>query len=84
MALSSTDMVGSVLAFLVIDNEGTRLMAKYYNMNFKTIDEELEFEARLFAKSSKMSTKVGDCWFISVIIPPIRRHTKCRSVHGHL
>lgn len=54
-------MVGSVLALLVIDSEGTRLLAKYYSMDLKSVDEELDFERRLFHKSSKMATRSAEC-----------------------
>ena len=61
--MSSADMVGSVLALLVIDNEGYRLLAKYYNLNFRSVDEELSFEKRIFAKASKMAGQSIECKF---------------------
>ncbi len=55
------EIVGQVLGLLVIDNEGTRLLAKYYHMTFASVDEELNFERRLFQKASKMAARTGEC-----------------------
>lgn len=55
------DMVGSVLALLVIDNEGYRLLAKYYNLSLRSVDEELDFEKRIFSKASKMAGQSPEC-----------------------
>ncbi len=55
--------MGSVLALLVIDSEGTRLLAKYYGMQLRSVDEELDFERRLFHKASKMATGAAECKF---------------------
>ena len=59
--MSTSDMVGSVLALIVLDNEGTRLLAKYYHMELKSVDDELDFERRLFQKASKMATHSVEC-----------------------
>eukprot|EP00831_Metopus_contortus_P057295 TRINITY_DN4974_c0_g1_i3.p1 TRINITY_DN4974_c0_g1~~TRINITY_DN4974_c0_g1_i3.p1 ORF type:complete len:182 (-),score=38.74 TRINITY_DN4974_c0_g1_i3:241-786(-) len=58
--------VHGVLALIVIDNEGTRLLAKYYDMDLKTVDEQLEFEKRLFIKSSKMTSKASECDILNI------------------
>ena len=62
-------MVGSVLALLVMDNEGTRLLAKYYKMELRSVDEELDFERRLFMKASKMATHSAECitYFLTLL-----------------
>ena len=59
--MASVDMVGSVLALLVIDNEGYRLLAKYYNLSLRSVDEELDFEKRIFSKASKMAGQSPEC-----------------------
>lgn len=59
----SEDIVGSVLAFLVIDTEGNRLLAKYYGLKLRSIDDELDFEHKLFSKASKMATRSAECIF---------------------
>lgn len=53
----SGDMVGNVKGVIVLDNEGRRIIAKYYNeelnMGLQTNPQQKEFERQLFTKSNK-------------------------------
>ncbi|CAL8107102.1 unnamed protein product [Calicophoron daubneyi] len=43
----------SIKSILILDNDGKRIVAKYYNSMFPTAKEQLEFESKLFKKTSK-------------------------------
>ena len=51
--------VGDVKGCIILDNEGHRIIAKYYNANrgtpFETTQQQKNFERQLFLKSSKQS-----------------------------
>ena len=53
----SGDMVGNVKGVIVLDNEGRRIIAKYYNQEFnlglQTDQQQKVFERNLFQKSNK-------------------------------
>ena len=53
----SGDMVGNVKGVIVLDNEGRRIIAKYYNedlnVGLQTTSQQKEFERSLFTKSNK-------------------------------
>ena len=50
-------MVGNVKGVIVLDNEGRRIIAKYYNQEFnlglQTDQQQKLFERNLFQKSNK-------------------------------
>jgi len=48
--------VGKISALIVIDNEGNRLMAKYYSLDVKK-EESAMFEKHLFQRASKLTSK---------------------------
>eukprot|EP00826_Nyctotherus_ovalis_P051085 TRINITY_DN6366_c0_g1_i2.p1 TRINITY_DN6366_c0_g1~~TRINITY_DN6366_c0_g1_i2.p1 ORF type:complete len:175 (-),score=43.24 TRINITY_DN6366_c0_g1_i2:128-652(-) len=68
--MANADMVGSILALLVLDSEGKRLFTKYYNLTFKSKDEELDFEQEVFSKASTQSTDSEILTFDQYIIVP--------------
>ena len=43
----------TIKAMLILDNDGLRLVSKYFDTLFETIKEEKEFEKNLFAKTHK-------------------------------
>ena len=51
------DMVGNVKGVIVLDNEGRRIIAKYYNqdlnLGLQTDAQQKVFERALFTKSNK-------------------------------
>ena len=53
----SSDMVGNVKGVIVLDNEGRRIIAKYYNqeqnIGLQTNPQQKVFERNLFQKSNK-------------------------------
>ncbi len=49
--------MGKITALLVIDNEGNRLLGKYYSLDMKK-EESISFEKRLFQRASKLSSKL--------------------------
>ncbi|KAI3656276.1 hypothetical protein MP638_000222 [Amoeboaphelidium occidentale] len=48
----------STKAFILLDSEGKRLIAKYYSKDFPTIKEQKAFEKSLFEKSKKTSNEI--------------------------
>ncbi|CAH8485513.1 unnamed protein product [Heterobilharzia americana] len=45
----------SINSILILDNEGKRILTKYYDSSFPTVKLQLEFESKLFKKTSKSS-----------------------------
>lgn len=48
----------TVKAILILDNDGQRLLSKYYDDQFGTDREQREFEKNLFAKTSKANGEI--------------------------
>ena len=48
----------TVKAILILDNDGQRLIGKYYDDQFPSIKEQREFEKTLFSKTSKTSSEI--------------------------
>ena len=47
----------STKAFIILDNDGKRILAKYYTPEFPTSKEQLQLEKSLFDKSKKAQSK---------------------------
>ncbi|CAF1214487.1 unnamed protein product [Adineta ricciae] len=47
-----------IKGIIILDNDGNRLLAKYYNQSYTTIKEQKEFEKSLFNKTHKGSGDV--------------------------
>lgn len=47
-----------VKAILVLDNDGSRLLSKYYDDQFVSIKEQREFEKSLFSKTHKANAEI--------------------------
>ena len=47
-----------VKAILVLDNDGNRLLSKYYDNQFVSIKEQREFEKSLFIKTNKANAEI--------------------------
>ncbi|CAF1019577.1 unnamed protein product [Adineta ricciae] len=47
-----------IKGIIILDNDGNRLLAKYYNQSYATIKEQKEFEKSLFNKTHKGSGDV--------------------------
>ncbi|KAF7255979.1 hypothetical protein EG68_04590 [Paragonimus skrjabini miyazakii] len=45
----------SIKSILILDSDGKRIVAKYYDSSFSSVKEQLEFESKLFKKTSKSS-----------------------------
>ncbi|CAH8488372.1 unnamed protein product [Schistosoma rodhaini] len=43
----------SINSILILDSEGKRILAKYYDSSFPSVKLQLEFESKLFKKTSK-------------------------------
>ncbi|KAH9594460.1 Coatomer subunit zeta-1 [Schistosoma haematobium] len=43
----------SINSILILDSEGKRILTKYYDSSFPTVKLQLEFESKLFKKTSK-------------------------------
>ena len=41
----------------VLDNEGLRICAKYYDKTYPTLVEQTELERKLFSKTKNMNTR---------------------------
>lgn len=48
----------SVKAILILDNDGSRLVGKYFSNEFPTIKEQKDFEKNLFAKTHKANGEI--------------------------
>jgi len=48
----------TVKAIIILDNDGQRLVGKYYDDQFSTIKEQKEFEKNLFAKTNKQNGEI--------------------------
>lgn len=48
----------TIKAILILDNDGNRLVGKYYDEQFATVKEQKEFEKGLFAKTSKANGEI--------------------------
>ncbi|KAA0190703.1 Coatomer protein complex subunit zeta 1, partial [Fasciolopsis buskii] len=46
----------SIKAVLILDGDGKRIVAKYYDNTFSSAKEQLEFESKLFKKTNKSSS----------------------------
>ena len=58
MSSNIEGFVGDVKGVLILDNEGARVMAKYYNSKgtfFETLSSQKAFERSIFQKSNKVS-----------------------------
>lgn len=47
-----------VKALLVLDGEGNRVCAKYYDKSYPTLKEQLELESNLYKKTKNMPTRL--------------------------
>ncbi|CAF3121826.1 unnamed protein product [Rotaria sp. Silwood2] len=47
-----------IKGIIILDNDGNRMLAKYYNQLFSTVKEQKEFEKSLFTKTHKGSGDV--------------------------
>lgn len=48
----------TIKAILVMDNDGKRLVSKYYDEQFPSIKEQKDFEKSLFAKTHKANAEI--------------------------
>jgi hypothetical protein len=48
----------TVKAILILDNDGTRLVGKYFDDQFPSVKEQKEFEKTLFAKTNKANGEI--------------------------
>ena len=48
----------TIKAILIIDNDGNRLVSKYFDSQFETIKDQKEFEKSLYAKTSKANGEI--------------------------
>ena len=48
----------TVKAILILDNDGNRLVGKYFDDQFPNVKEQKEFEKTLFAKTSKANGEI--------------------------
>ena len=53
--MNMEDIVGNIQGVVLLDNEGNRIFAKYFNMNFQNVEQEKEFELKLYKKAGKQS-----------------------------
>ncbi|KAK2160041.1 hypothetical protein LSH36_141g03000 [Paralvinella palmiformis] len=47
-----------VKAILILDNDGNRLLSKYYDDQFPTVKEQKEFEKNLFNKTHRANAEI--------------------------
>ncbi|CAF4411550.1 unnamed protein product, partial [Adineta steineri] len=47
-----------IKGIIILDNDGNRILAKYYNQSYATVKEQKEFEKSLFNKTHKGSGDV--------------------------
>uniref|UniRef100_A0A0X3P8C4 Coatomer subunit zeta n=1 Tax=Schistocephalus solidus TaxID=70667 RepID=A0A0X3P8C4_SCHSO len=45
----------AIKAILILDSDGKRILAKYYDNTFPTLKAQLDFEKKLFSKTNKTS-----------------------------
>lgn len=48
----------TVKAILILDNDGQRIVGKYFDDQFPTMKEQKDFEKSLFAKTSKANSEI--------------------------
>ncbi|XP_038634958.1 coatomer subunit zeta-1-like isoform X5 [Scyliorhinus canicula] len=51
----------TVKAIIILDNDGERLHAKYYDNAYPSTKEQRNFEKNIFSKTHKNDTHVNDC-----------------------
>ena len=57
----------TVKGILILDNDGKRIWANYYDSNvFPTLKEQTTFEKSLFSKTAKANAEVRICNLITV------------------
>eukprot|EP00126_Sphaerothecum_destruens_P007373 Sdes_comp19821_c0_seq2m11979 len=49
----------TVKCILVLDNDGNRLLAKYYDSTFPTLKEQKIFEKNIFAKTHRANAEIA-------------------------
>jgi len=49
----------TVKAILILDNDGNRLLAKYYDDTYPTVKEQKQFEKKLFEKTQKSDSEIA-------------------------
>eukprot|EP00128_Syssomonas_multiformis_P016880 Colp12_sorted_trinity150504_noHs@9777 len=48
----------SVIAILVLDNDGNRILCKYYDASYPTVKEQRAFEKNLFQKTQRANAEI--------------------------
>ena len=49
----------TVKAILILDNDGSRLLAKYYDDTYPTVKEQKQFEKKLYEKTHKSDSEIA-------------------------
>merc|ERR1712046_295850 len=59
-AMSDDPLIPTVNAIIILDDEGTRLVAKYFGGDLETDEKQFAFEKTLFSKTSRLQTARHD------------------------
>lgn len=52
----------SVKAIFVVDSEGNRVCAKYYDKSYPTLKDQLELEKKLYLKTKNSNARLEGMW----------------------
>lgn len=58
MDLIAEPTLNTVKAFVLLDNDGARVFAKYYDDAFPTVQEQKAFEKKLFSKTHRANSEI--------------------------
>merc|ERR1712216_865856 len=76
-AMAEADILPSVKAIMILDDEGTRLVAKYYSEDLNTEEKQSAFEKLLFTKTSRNQSARHDTDIIMLDQSVIVFHFVC-------
>ena len=56
----------SIKALIILDNNGERVLSKYYDDHFPTLKDKQDFEANLFKKTYQTDFEIIACQGLTV------------------
>ncbi|KAI2566089.1 COPZ1 isoform 12 [Pan troglodytes] len=69
----------TVKAILILDNDGDRLFAKYYDDTYPSVKEQKAFEKNIFNKTHRTDTDAYGCSELSLRLIEPDAEEKCRK-----
>ena len=56
----------SIKALIILDNDGSRVLSKYYDDHFASLKDKQDFEANLFKKTYQTDFEIIACQGLTV------------------